>query len=124
MIEAPSPTANAATEDRDISPSPSGKNLDETVMDLSERAEELADGQRGLDRNITTEAPPHDHVRTVATRLLFIFGGCLFLILGLATAVAYFRPEVLKDMINFFATIVAMLGTLLGGVVAFYFTRK
>jgi hypothetical protein len=29
-----------------------------------------------------------------------------------------------KDLIGFFSTVVAMLGTLLGGVVAFYFARR
>jgi hypothetical protein len=68
--------------------------------------------------------PPPDHIRSVASYLLLIFGISMILILLLTTAVAWWRVEALKDVINFFGTIVATLGTLLGGVVAFYFARR
>jgi hypothetical protein len=68
--------------------------------------------------------PPVDHIRSVATYLLVIFGLTIVLILVLTTAVACWRQSALKDLIGFFSTVVAMLGTLLGGVVAFYFARR
>jgi hypothetical protein len=92
------------------------------VLDLSDSPEELDASTKGLVPRLT--GPPHDHVRTVALRLLLIFGICLFAILILATLVAWFSPGALKDIIGFFGTVVATLGTLLGGVVAFYFTRR
>ena len=46
-------------------------------------------------------------------------GLILVLILVMATWVAWFQPGSLKDVIGFFATVVATLGTLLDGVVAF-----
>lgn len=69
-------------------------------------------------------APPVDHIRSVATYLLVTFGITIVLILILTTAVACWRESALKDLIGFFSTVVAMLGTLLGGVVAFYFARR
>jgi hypothetical protein len=56
--------------------------------------------------------------------LLVIFGITIVLILLLTTAIACWRESALKDLIGFFSTVVAMLGTLLGGVVAFYFARR
>lgn len=68
--------------------------------------------------------PPIDHIRSVASYLLVIFGITIVLILLLTTVIACWRESALKDMIGFFSTVVAMLGTLLGGVVAFYFARR
>jgi hypothetical protein len=58
------------------------------------------------------------------TYLLVIFGMTIVPILVLTTAVACRRESALKDLIGFFSPVVAMLGTLLGGVVAFYFARR
>jgi hypothetical protein len=68
--------------------------------------------------------PPPDHIRRVANQLLLIFGVSIILILLLTTAIAWGRTGALKDVIGFFSTVVATLGTLLGGVVAFYFARR
>lgn len=68
--------------------------------------------------------PPPDHVRSIASYLLLIFGISMILILLLTTAVAWWHETALKDVINFFGTVVATMGTLLGGVVAFYFARR
>jgi hypothetical protein len=92
-------------------------------LDLSD--EERAASEKGLSppASTATDPPPHDHIRAVALRLLWIFGVCLIAIIGLATVIACLRPGSLKDMIGFFGTVIATLGTLLGGVVAFYFSR-
>jgi len=55
--------------------------------------------------------------------LLWIFGGCLVAVIGLVVIVAWRLPDGLQDVIGFYGSIVTMLGTLLGGVVAFYFAR-
>jgi hypothetical protein len=92
-------------------------------LDLSEKERDAS--TKGLGPGPSSvPAPPADHVKEVAERLLFIFGACLFAILVFATVSAWFRPETLKDIIGFFGTVVATLGTLLGGVVAFYFARR
>jgi hypothetical protein len=68
--------------------------------------------------------PPADHVRAVARTLLLIFGLSMGMILLLTAAVAFWRESALKDTIAFFGTVVATMGTLLGGVIAFYFARR
>jgi hypothetical protein len=98
------------------------EEAEETVLDLSRQPAEREASTKGLDPGVT--GPPQDHVRAVALRLLLIFGVCLFSVLILATLVAWLRPTSLQDMIGFFGTVIATLGTLLGGVVAFYFTRR
>ena len=92
--------------------------------DLSD--EERTASVRGLSPPSTAapEPPPHQYVREVALRLLFIFGLCLLVIILMSSVIAWFKPESLKDMVSFFGTVIATLGTLLGGVVAFYFSRR
>jgi hypothetical protein len=111
---APRPTTRTQTR-----PDPASED---EVLDLSHQPDERDASTRGLAPPVT--GPPHDHVRSVALRLLLIFEVCLFSVLILATMIAWLRPESLQDMIGFFGTVVATMGTLLGGVVAFYFTQR
>ncbi len=92
-----------------------------------EREEDLSNEDRQASLagvGVPEEQPPADHVRSVARAILLIFGVSMGLILLLTTAVAFWRQPALKDVIAFFGTVVATLGTLLGGVVAFYFARR
>jgi hypothetical protein len=70
------------------------------------------------------DSPSPDHSREVAKFLLWIFGVCIFLIIALSFTTALTKPDSLEVVLGFFGTIVAALGTLLGGVVAFYFARR
>jgi hypothetical protein len=92
-------------------------------LNLFDHPEDPAASRRGLG-SAAISGPPNDHVRTVALLLLHIFWVCLLLIIVLATVTAWYKPDYLKDMIGFYGTVVATLGTLLGGVVAFYFARR
>ncbi|HET9141392.1 hypothetical protein [Actinophytocola sp.] len=96
--------------------------VQDEVLDLSRQPDEREASTRGLVPPVA--GPPQDHVRSVALQLLLIFEVCLFSVLILATMIAWLRPEALQDMIGFFGTVVATMGTLLGGVVAFYFTQR
>ncbi len=92
--------------------------------ELAEFTEDDPDAStRGLE-SLGPASPSPDHVRTVALSLLLIFGVCLVSILILVSLIGWFRTPALKDMIGFFSTVVATLGTLIGGVVAFYFARR
>jgi hypothetical protein len=90
-----------------------------TTMDLAED-----EGEPSCASNPPPKPPPPAHVREVAGMLLWIFAVCVVLIIGLVTCVAFWRPESLEDVTGFFGTVIATLGTLLGGVVAFYFARR
>lgn len=91
------------------------------VEDLSEEDHRASRG--GMQR-VEERPPPADHVKRIAAILLLIFGVSLVLILVLTTVTAWWKPDALKDLIGFYSTVVATLGTLLGGVVAFYFARR
>jgi hypothetical protein len=82
------------------------------------------DGEPSPASNSPTDHTPPEHVRQMANMLLWIFAVCVILIILLATSVAFWREQSLKDIIGFFGTVIATLGTLLGGVVAFYFARR
>ena len=98
-----------------------GVVVEQLRKDLSEEDDNASQGGVSKPEELT---PPVDHIRSVASYLLVIFGITIVLILLLTTAIACWRESALKDLIGFFSTVVAMLGTLLGGVVAFYFTRR
>lgn len=69
---------------------------------------------------------PFDPKLTVARCLLGIFGICLFGIIYLMYSLASNseQGDSLTDIVGFYGSIVSMLGTLMGSVVAFYFTRS
>jgi hypothetical protein len=117
--------ASAALEDvLDSDASAEVPDLDDASveLDLSTNAPDLAASSRGIDK--PAEGPPADHSRMVALLLLLIFGLCLGAVVILATVIAWHKPDALKDIVAFYGTIVATLGTLIGGVVAFYFARR
>ncbi|WP_067496474.1 hypothetical protein [Actinoplanes sp. TFC3] len=91
--------------------------------DLSNDPNELRDAEKGLSAPPET-GPPADDIRAVALFLLRLFGACMLLIILATSALAWLEPTGLKDLIAFFGTVIATLGTLLGSVVAFYFTRR
>lgn len=90
------------------------------VLDLSG---EGGTTRPGLDQYRNSEPDPK-HSRQIAFALLVIFGLGLAGIVGMTTLIAWHRSAVLPDVVAFFGTIVTMLGTLIGGVVAFYFSRR
>lgn len=94
---------------------------DENIRDLSGEDDRASRG--GVQRP-DERPPPADHVRWVANKILWIFGVCIVLILLLTTATAWWKTAALKDVIGFFSTVIATFGTLIGGVVAFYFARR
>jgi len=63
-------------------------------------------------------------VRAVARALLLIFGLRMVMFLLLTAAVAFWREAALRDVVAFFGTIVATMGTALGGVITCYFGRR
>ncbi|MDI6103765.1 hypothetical protein QLQ12_34640 [Actinoplanes sp. NEAU-A12] len=114
--------AGASSEDEPTALDLSHDEYGSTELNLSDDHPDPRASRRGLDE--PSEGPPPDHVRAVAFLLLWIFGLCLGGVVILATVIAMNKPDVLKDMVAFFSTIVATLGTLIGGVVAFYFARR
>jgi hypothetical protein len=94
---------------------------DEQERDLSDEDRQASLAGVGIPHE---QPPPADHVRAVAHAILLIFGLSMAMILLLTAAVAFWRESALKDVIGFFGTVVATMGTLLGGVVAFYFARR
>ncbi len=93
-----------------------------TELDLAGDDEDKSASSRGL--LVPSTLPPPEDTRAVALSLLRFAGLCTALIVVLATVTAFVGSNNLKEMIAFYTTIIATLGTLLGGVVAFYFARR
>jgi hypothetical protein len=111
----------ASTGGEDVEVEDADPAIEQERKDLSGEDDRASQG--GVSRPEELPPPP-DHIRRVASYLLLIFGVSIVLILLLTTAIAWWRADALKDVVGFFGTVVATLGTLLGGVVAFYFARR
>ena len=93
-----------------VPPAEPRASTDQKTRDLTR--EEPDERPMGLARISQSGTPPHNDIKTIAILLLRMCGLILVLILVMATWVAWFQPGSLKDVIGFFATVVATLGTL------------